>query len=58
MGFQTITLDKPNKLKEYLREFTFLKSDFLSKSINIEFDEMLTLLKLFIRSIFFAPDHL
>ena len=22
-GFQTITLDKPNKLKEYLKEFTF-----------------------------------
>lgn len=23
IGFQTITLDKPNKLKEYLKEFTF-----------------------------------
>ena len=23
IGFQTITLDKPTKLKEYLREFTF-----------------------------------
>jgi 2-haloacid dehalogenase len=23
IGFQTITLDKPNKLKEYLRKFTF-----------------------------------